>query len=120
MTFQSQKLRDASEGQICVRCGETRGVVGAHYTGVRRLAYGGGLGKKVHDFLTADLCQACHLLMDTTSRDKELAFLHSEEFLHLIVLTLERRFVQEVVVVKGQRESKPERLSKIVPRRGIA
>jgi hypothetical protein len=117
VTFESQKLRDASEGQSCVRCGNAVDVVGAHYTGVRRGSYGGGLSKKVHDFLTADLCPACHLIMDTLSRDKELAFIHSEEFLHLIVLTLERRFVHGVIVVKGQREPRLERLSKIVPRR---
>lgn len=117
MTFESQQLRDASEGQLCVRCGKTEGVVGAHYTGCRRLAYGGGLGKKVHDFLTADLCPVCHQYMDTLSRDKDRAFLHSEEFLHFIVLTLERRFVQGAVVVKGAREPRIEKLSKIVPRR---
>lgn len=117
MTFESQILRDASEGQICVRCGNTESVVGAHYTGVRRLAYGGGHGKKCHDFLTADLCGACHHFMDTLSRDKGRAYEHSELFLHFIVLTLERRFVQGVIVVRGQREPRMKALAKIVPRR---
>lgn len=103
MTFRCQKLRDASEGQICVRCGSRQGVVGAHYTGARRLAYGGGLGIKVHDFLIADLCAECHLYMDQLSRDKEKRWEHSEEFHHYIALTLERRFVQGVVMVKWAR-----------------
>ena len=103
MTYRCQKLRDASEGQRCVRCGSTHGVVGAHYTGARRLAYGGGLGIKVHDFLIADLCDECHRHMDQLSRDKEKRWEHSEEFHHYIALTLERRFVQGVVIVKGAR-----------------
>ena len=117
MTFESQILRDASDGQACIRCGKFEGVVGAHYTGIRRLSYGGGYSKKVHDFLTADLCPECHQWMDTLSRRKTKAYLHSEEFLHMIVLTLERRFVQGTIIVKGAREPHIEVLPKIVPRR---
>lgn len=103
MTFESQKLRDASEVQVCVRCGNTEGVCGCHYTGMRRLAYGGGYGIKVHDFLTADLCQECHRHMDTLSRSKLMKVEHSEEFQHYVILTLERRFLQGIIIVKGQR-----------------
>ena len=99
MTFRSRKLLDASRDQCCVRCGKTSGVVGAHYTGVRRLKLGGGYGIKVHDFLTADLCQECHTYMDTISREKEKRYGHSEEFLYYIALTWERRFLQGVIVV---------------------
>ena len=100
MTFESVKLRNAAEGQSCVRCGCTEGVVGCHYTGVRRLAYGGGYGIKVHDFLIAHLCSNCHRAMDTLLRDKEKKWLHSEEFLHYIVLTLARLFQDGSVGVK--------------------
>jgi hypothetical protein len=84
-----------------VRCGNTEGVVGAHYTGIRRLAFGGGFGIKVHDFLIADLCQECHRYMDTLSRKKDgkAEWLHSEEFLYYIALTWERRFIQGVIAV---------------------
>jgi len=41
--------------------------------------------------------------MDQLSRDKSKRWEHSEEFHHYIALTLERRFVQGVVVVKGAR-----------------
>jgi len=99
MTFRSPKLLAASRDQCCVRCGNTEGVVGAHYTGVRRLQLGGGYGIKVHDFLTADLCQACHGYMDTISREKEKRYGHSEEFFYYIALTWERRFLQGTVVV---------------------
>lgn len=85
-------LRELARGQSCIRCGADDGTtVGAHYTGVRRLAYGGGMSVKVNDLLTADLCGRCHLEMDQLSRDKEKRWEHSEEFHHLIFLTLLRR-----------------------------
>lgn len=99
MTFRSPKLLASAKDQCCVRCGQTQGVVCAHYTGVRRLKLGGGYGIKVHDFLTADLCQECHSYMDTLSRDKEKRYGHSEEFLYYIALTWERRFLQGTLVV---------------------
>lgn len=102
MKFESKKLRDAAEGQSCVRCGKNDGTVcGAHYTGCRRLAYGGGMGIKVWDFLMAHLCARCHKEMDTASRDKHTAWEHSEEFLHLIALTLARLFDRGIIQVKG-------------------
>jgi hypothetical protein len=103
--FVSQKLRDAADGEACVRCGNTIGVVGAHYTGARRLAYGGGLGTKVHDFMIAHLCQGCHEHMDRLSREKEKRWEHSEEFLHLIALTLMRLCSRGVLVVRSGRLS---------------
>jgi hypothetical protein len=99
MTFESDKLRNAAEGQCCVRCGGTQGVIGCHYTGVRRLAYGGGFGIKVHDFLIAHLCAQCHRDLDQLSRNKAQRFEHSEEFLHLIAVTLIRLFHQGVIIV---------------------
>lgn len=101
MKFESQKLRDAAEGQSCVRCGSMEGVVGCHYTGLRRLAYGGGLGIKVWDFMIAHLCGRCHHEMDTASRDKFTAWEHSEEFQHLIALTWARLFSKGIITVKG-------------------
>jgi hypothetical protein len=105
MTFRSRKLLDASRGEVCVRCkrrDET--VVGAHYTGARRLDYGGGMSIKVHDFCVADLCSECHSYMDTRSRDKEGRWGHSEEFLHYVMLTLAKRFDSGAVRVamKGE------------------
>ena len=105
MTFRSPKLLRASRDQVCVRCGKTNGVVGAHYTGVRRLKLGGGYGIKVHDFLTADLCQECHTYMDTLSREKEKRYGHSEEFFYYIALTWERRFLHGTIVVSRSRET---------------
>jgi len=83
-------LRAAAEGQDCVRCGSEKGVVLCHYTGARRLAYGGGYGLKVKDIAGAHLCQSCHTHMDTLSRNKALKWEHSEEFLHLCMLTILR------------------------------
>jgi hypothetical protein len=100
LTFRSRKLLDAAEHEYCVRCGSSVGVVGAHYTGARRGDYGGGLGIKVHDFLVAHLCAKCHAWMDTLSRDKDKRWEHSEEFLHLIALTLARLFESGVLRVR--------------------
>jgi len=87
------KLRNAAEGQSCVRCGANDGtVVLAHYFGFRRHSYGGGMSRKGHDAVGAHLCGTCHKLMDTTLRSKELKVDHSEEFLHLIALTVIRLF----------------------------
>lgn len=100
MTFESKKLRNAAKGQSCVRCGSREGVVGCHYTGARRLAYGGGFGIKVHDFLIAHLCAQCHREIDQLSRNKAHRYDHSEEFLHLIALTLIRLFDEGLIGVK--------------------
>jgi hypothetical protein len=100
VTFESPKLRQAAKDQACVRCGAQDGtVVGAHYSGVRRLALGGGFGRKVSDLFIADLCSRCHTFMDTLSRDKSRQYEHSEEFFFYIALTTERRFNQGVIEV---------------------
>lgn len=84
-------LRELAKGQACINCGTQDGtVVLAHYTGVRRLAYGGGLGKKVHDLVGAHLCFSCHRVFDTDSRSKDGRWIHSEEFQHRVLLTLMR------------------------------
>lgn len=81
-------LRQLARDESCVRCGAQDGtVVLAHYTGMRRLSYGGGFGIKVSDAVGAYLCASCHRHMDTESRSKSRAVEHSEEFLHLCALT---------------------------------
>jgi hypothetical protein len=79
------RLHTATAGCRCVRCGAMDGtVVPAHYSGYRKFQYNFGISQKVDDRLTADLCRACHEEMDQKrTNDVE----HSEEFLHLIVLT---------------------------------
>lgn len=95
------KFRQAAKNQSCVRCGAADGtVVLAHYFGMRRQSYGGGMGHKGHDAVGAHLCLTCHQLMDTTLRSKELKIDHSEEFLHLCALTWIRLVEQGLVSVK--------------------
>lgn len=104
MRLEYQCLRDAARDESCVRCGTQDGtVVGAHYSGVRRLAYHGGLGQKVHDLLIAHLCSECHRWLDTLSKDKTLRWEHSEEFHHWIAVTLLRLLERGILVVKGAR-----------------
>lgn len=106
MTFECKTLRDAARDSTCVRCGvRDESVVGAHYTGVRRGSYGGGLGRKVHDFCIADLCGGCHEYMDRLSRDKEGRWGHSEEFQHYVLLTLANRFEAGVIRVAHKSEA---------------
>ena len=94
------KLRNLSRNTSCVRCKRDDGtIVGAHYTGCRRLSYGGGFGIKVDDWLTADLCRECHSYIDTLSRDKSKKWEHSEEFQHYILLTLLRRAKRGQVIL---------------------
>lgn len=96
-------LRLLAKDQCCVRCGATEGVVLCHYTGVRRLSYGGGLGRKVEDLIGAHLCQACHTYMDTLSRNKALKWEHSEEFQHFVLLTILRLVEQGHVLLRKAR-----------------
>jgi hypothetical protein len=92
------KLREAARDAPCIRCMKEDGtIVLAHYTGVRRLSYGGGFGIKGHDLIGAHLCSDCHKLMDTLSRDKEGKWIHSEEFLHLCALTIIRLYKNGVI-----------------------
>lgn len=86
------KLREAARGQTCVvpGCGDTETVVLAHYFGVRRHDYGGGMGRKGSDLIAAHLCGRHHLEMDQLSRDKSQKWEHSEQFLHYVALTILR------------------------------
>lgn len=102
-------LRRAAKDQYCVRCNANDGtVVGAHYTGKRRLSYGGGFGKKAHDLVMAHLCFKCHTWMDQLARKdatEETEWRHSEEFLHLIMLTLLRLYEQGFLTVNNDRQT---------------
>lgn len=101
--FRSPKLLASANGKSCVRCGrKIDGVVACHYTGVRRDLFGGGFGIKVSDLIHARLCQECHLYMDTLSRNKDMKYDHSEEFLTLCALTLIQLVNEGVLVVSGR------------------
>ena len=104
--FRSEKLLNSANGKPCVKCGRTiEGVVGAHYTGCRREAFGGGFGIKCSDLIHARLCQGCHLYMDTLSRNKDLKYDHSEQFLTLCALTLIQLVHEGLLVVSDGRRS---------------
>jgi hypothetical protein len=91
------KLRQSAKDQTCVACGSREGVVLAHYTGARRLAFNGGLGCKVDDIVGAHLCYDDHRRMDTESRLKSLKWEHSEEFLFYCARTWIRWIEQGVL-----------------------
>jgi formate-dependent nitrite reductase cytochrome c552 subunit len=87
-------LTKLAKDQACVRCASTNGVVLCHYTGVRRLSFGGGFGIKVPDIVGAHMCGTCHQEMDQLSRDKAKKWEHSEEFEYYVLLTILRLFEQ--------------------------
>lgn len=98
-------LRDLARDQKCVLCGAGDGtVVLAHYFGPRRHSYGGGMSIKGHDAVGAHLCMACHSDMDTLSRDKAQKWLHSEQMLHLSMLTWLRLIEQGHVHITRKAE----------------
>lgn len=94
-------LRELARGQSCIRCGADDGtVVLAHYFGPRRHEYGGGMSRKGHDAVAAELCAKCHSWMDTGCRDKQRKWEASEEFLHCVALTWIRRIEQGTVTIR--------------------
>ncbi len=101
MSQKIQKLRDAARDQTCIvpGCGCTVGVVLAHYSGVRRLSFGGGLGAKVHDLIGSHLCQSHHYEMDTGNRDKDKRGENSETFEFYCLLTIIRLYEQGIIKV---------------------
>lgn len=109
--YRSRALLDMSAGESCVRCNrphKSPTVVPAHYTGVRRDAFGGGISEKVHDCLVADLCDECHAYMDTLSRDKDGRWGHSEEFMYYVGLTIAKRFISGKWRLARKSEALPE------------
>ena len=104
LKIRSKKYLQGAKGQPCVRCGVEDGtIVGAHYTGLRVHLYGKGTGTKPHDILIADLCSSCHFFfdhprMDLGQNDRNIWKTNvSEEFLHLVALTLMRRCEQGIL-----------------------
>jgi hypothetical protein len=104
--FRSPKLLASANGKRCVRCGrQVEGVVACHYTGVRREVFGGGFGTRVSDLIHARMCQDCHVYVDTLSRNKEMRYGHSEEFLTLCAMTLIQLVDEGLLVVPDGRKS---------------
>jgi hypothetical protein len=96
LIFRSPKYLRAAKNQACIRCANNDGtVVAAHFFGVFRHRLGGGMGHKVGDHCTADLCSTCHAFFDNyeTPNDYERA----AEFLVMILKTIERRLNQGVL-----------------------
>lgn len=91
-----KKLRNASNGRSCVRCGvEDETIVRAHYTGLRQHVFGKGMSQKCDDHVSADLCYGCHKYFDIDTEYKSIE--KSEEFLTLCMLTLRRDFDEGVI-----------------------
>lgn len=91
--WDSKPWRDGANGQPCIRCGcQDNTVVLAHYQGTGAMRLGKGRGKKLDDFIGADLCQRCHQYFDDyqSANDYERGW----EFLLLCFLTIQRRLHQ--------------------------
>lgn len=94
--IRSKKITDAARDRACVNCNAQDGtIVRAHYSGPRQHQYGKGRGIKGHDCVAADLCQKCHNQFDSYKVGQGATQMlrdidHSEQFLHLCILTLIR------------------------------
>jgi hypothetical protein len=94
------KLREAANGQSCVRCGaQDETVVLAHYSGPWQHRFGKGKGIKGNDAAGADLCYRCHTDLDEyqTAEDEVSSLRRSEEFLACCLLTVIRRIQKGVL-----------------------
>lgn len=91
----SKPLLRSAEGQPCVRCGAEGTTVSAHYSGYMAHALGKGMGSKVDDTATAELCYKCHAEIDQYVDGNDLE--RSVEFLILILDTINRRWHRGVI-----------------------
>lgn len=106
-------LREASNGQSCVKCSAQDGtVVLCHYSGSFQHRFGKGRAIKGNDAAGADLCAECHRYFDeyqgiTASKNDKIVYelqrtQRSEYFLALCLLTVIRRIQQDVLTIKGE------------------
>lgn len=96
------KLRNASRGQACVRCGKQDDtVVLCHYSGPYQHKFGKGRGIKGNDAAAADLCGECHRFFDEYRSEVSEGWkvARSEEFLAACLLTVIRRIQQGILKV---------------------
>ena len=85
--LKSTGLTRLAKGKPCVRCGETEGVVGCHYSGKYSRKLGKGYGIKAQDIFLAYLCHKCHNYFDSyENRNKDE---RAAEFMLCILLSLE-------------------------------
>ena len=109
MIIRSKRITQAAKDRSCVNCGVNDGtIVRAHYGGMRQHQYGKGKGIKGHDCVAADLCMKCHSDFDSyqigagdTQYLKDID--HSEQFLHLCVLTLVKDIEEGVYKIGGEK-----------------
>ena len=104
--IKSKALLNGARDQSCVNCGAMDNtVVACHYQGMRSSHYGKGMGKKPDDIFVADLCSKCHRAFDSyeVSDAENRTFRridHSEQFQHLILITIVRRIRQGLIQIK--------------------
>jgi hypothetical protein len=110
MTFRSAQLRRLLGTLPCVRCGASDGTVcGAHYFGPRRHRLGGGIGHKATDAAMAALCAKCHRSFDSYQDGNTTE--RSEEFLYLIVLTMDNLWKRGWLAVRRDAASAEDKSS---------
>lgn len=90
------KLLEAAKDRPCVNCGtQDKTVVRAYYCGIGAGRLGKGKGVKVHDYVSATLCAACHAEFDSyhSGNTVERGF----DFLMLCFETLEQDFIEGLI-----------------------
>lgn len=66
MSFVSQKMRKSAKDETCVSCGAQNGTIVLAHLPLQGIAAGGS--SKCDDFVSAYLCDQCHLLTETDFR----------------------------------------------------
>lgn len=65
--YRNKKLLQSANGEKCVACGSTLGVVAAH---CNEQQAGKGMGMKAHDLMIAYLCGNCHRVYDEGTHNR--------------------------------------------------
>lgn len=105
--------RDLCRDRACIGCGVNDGtIVPAHSN---QQAHGKGMGLKAGDWTVIPLCHGCHSWLDNSASDKELKRSTFSQWWTLHMMSLCQA---ELIAPIGQqqRDRKPQRLSKILPR----
>ena len=94
----SKKLRQAANGQSCIKCGNNDGtVVLAHYSGTGSHKFGKGAGQKAEDIFGAHLCYACHNYFDSYAEGNGVE--RADEFKDAMLMTIKRLFLQKLIKI---------------------
>ena len=99
--FDSPAMREGARGTMCVLC-EQRPTHSCAHLPTKQIGFLSGMASKCPDWLIADLCIECHAKMDGDEWRNDLQMRMKAH-----CLTLQRRFDQGVLTVRGEEHDWP-------------